>query len=117
MIVKILATLVGLMAGGWMVFDGLHVMVRGKYFGPEKPGPWSGLVERVGVDAMKMGPVFIALGILWFVCLMGLLYGWSWGWYGAVVVAIATLWYAPVGTGLSVIYIVLLVVGRTRLGM
>jgi hypothetical protein len=29
----------------------------------------------------------------------------AWGWYGAVIVAIATLWYVPLGTVLSLAYL------------
>ena len=39
MLTKFLAAAVAALIGGWMLFDGLYVLVRGKYFGPEKPGP------------------------------------------------------------------------------
>ena len=105
---KILITVVALLAGGWMVFDGVHVMVRGKYFGPEKPGPWSVLFSRVGVDPFRMGPMFVVLGTLWIGFLIAMLSGQTWGRYGAVAVAVLSLWYLPLGTLLSVLYLALL---------
>ena len=107
MVAKILAALIGVFVGGWMIFDGIHVMVKGKYFGPEKPGPWSIAFVKLGVDPMRLGPGFVALGILWLVFLAGVLSGQTWGRYGALIVAAATLWYLPVGTVLSGLYMAL----------
>jgi len=113
MALKIITALVALLAGEWMIFDGVHVMMRGKYFGPEKPGPWSIVFIKMGVDPFRLGPLFVGLGLLWIVFLVALLTGQKWGWYGAVATAVATLWYLPVGTVLSVIYLVLLwMIGR-----
>jgi len=64
---KILLALVGVLAGGWMIVDGVHVMLRGKYIGPEKPGPWSILFVKLGVDPFRLGPLFVAFGVLWIV--------------------------------------------------
>jgi len=52
------------------------------------------------------------LGILWMVFLIALLSGQRWGWYGAVATALATLWYLPLGTLLSLVYLGLLLVMR-----
>src|SRR3954463_270147 len=103
MVLKALAALVGLLAGGWMLFDGVHVMLRGKYFGPEKPGPWSVPFARMGIDPFRLGPMFVLFGILWLVFLVALLRGHPWGWYGALTIAVMSLWYFPLGTVLSLI--------------
>ena len=108
MIAKGLAVVVAVIAGGWMVFDGVHVLLRGKYFGPERPGPWSVPFVKLGVDPFAMGPLFIALGAAWLVCLIALMSGQAWGWWGAVIVALETLWYAPLGTVLALVYLALL---------
>ena len=105
---KILFALVGLLAGGWMIVDGVHVMLRGKYIGPEKPGPWSVPFTKLGIDPFRLGPMFIGLGALWLICLVAVLSGQAWGKYAAAAVAIASLWYLPLGTILSLVYIVLL---------
>ena len=113
---KLFAAVIGSLAGGWMIFDGVHVMVRGKYFGPDKPGPWSVLVSRVGVDPFSLGPAFVLLGAAWLVFLIALLAGQAWGWYGSVVVAVATLSYAPLGTVLALGYLGLLFFAGLRGG-
>ena len=108
MITRILLAIVGALAGGWMLFDGVHVMLRGKYFGPDKPGPWSIAFTKLGINPFALGPMFIVFGVAWLICLIALLAGQGWAWYAALAVAIASLWYLPVGTVLAAIYIVLL---------
>ena len=115
MIVKGIIAFIALSVGGWMIFDGSHVLIYGKYFGPEKPGPWSAIVSSIGLNPFKLGVPFIALGLLWLLFLVGILSHRSWAWYGALVTAIASLWFLPIGTLFSVIYIVLLLVFRSRL--
>ena len=105
---KIALAVIALLAGGWMILDGVHVMLRGKYIGPDKPGPWSVPFVKMGVDPFKLGPMFIAFGAMWLVFLVATLTGATWGKYGSTVVAIATLWYAPLGTILSIAYLVIL---------
>jgi hypothetical protein len=115
MIAKIIASLIALLVGGWMIFDGIHVLVTGKYFGPEKPGLWSDLVATIGVDPFSLGLLFIAFGIFWLISLAAMLLHQTWGWHTALLTAILTLWYLPVGTILSLLYIWLLVGFRSRL--
>jgi hypothetical protein len=114
MVTKLFAAVVAALAGGWMVFDGVHVLLRGKYFGPAKPGPWSVPFVRLGVDPFALGPLFIALGTAWLVCLIALLSGQAWGWWGGVIVAVASLWYAPLGTVLALVYLAILWFGGLR---
>jgi hypothetical protein len=117
MTIKITAFLNALLVGGWMIFDGIHVLTTGKYLGPEKPGLWSDVISYAGLDPFSLGFPFIALGSLWLLFLAAMLFHQQWGWYGALLIAILTLWYLPVGTAFSVMYIVLLVVFRSRLQM
>ena len=112
MIHKALAALIGIFVGGWMLFDGIHVIATGKYFGPAKPGPWSALVIKLHIDPFALGPLFIALGLLWMLILIPLLRGQSWGWYGAVAMAICSLWYFPIGTFLSLLDLLVLCIAR-----
>jgi hypothetical protein len=112
---KIIITSVALVNGGWMLFDGFHVLVTGRYFGPAKPGPWADLVTAVGLNPYGFGPFLVVLGMLWTLFLIEVLRGSRWGWWGALVVAVLTLWYVPVGTVLAVGYIVLLAFFKNRL--
>lgn len=104
-----------LLQGCWLIFDGIHVMVKGQYFGPPSPGPWSKLVQRVGIDPMTLGFPFVLLGGLWLIGGGMTLVGQDWAWNLALGVAVATLWYLPIGTVLSLTMIALLVYGRSTL--
>jgi hypothetical protein len=112
---KIVLIVLSVLNGGWMLFDGIHVLLKGKYFGPEKPGPWSDLVSRVGIDPMRVGPVFVAIGLLWAVVVLGIVYRQSWTFLLGLIACTASLWYFPIGTILSIAVAVMLIVLRNRL--
>lgn len=114
--VKVVLSVIALLVGGWMIFDGLHVLTTGRYFGPEKPGPWSDVVAAAGLDPFGFGATFIVLGFLWLLSLAAVLrLRQPQAWYAALLTAILTLWYLPVGTILSLLYIVLLFAYRRKL--
>jgi len=115
MIRRIILGFLAFPLGGWMLFDGIHVLTYGKYFGPERPGPWSLLIVKIGVDPFSLGPLFILYGLLWLVFPIALLSGRSWGRTGSLLLAIATLWYLPFGTLTAILYIILLNVWKSRL--
>jgi hypothetical protein len=115
MIAKVITSFIALVVGGWMIFDGIHVLTTGKYFGPEKPGPWSDVVAAIGLDPFKLGVPFVVLGVLWLLFLSAMLLHQPWAWSAALITAILTLWYLPIGTFLSLVYITLLFVFRSRL--
>lgn len=114
---KILITILGLLNGGYMLLDGLYVLFKGKYIGPEKPGPWANLFDKLGVDVFKLGPLFIAIGVLWLIWLYGLWTQQPWTYRVGIVVSICTLWYLPVGTILSVGILVVLLMARPKIGL
>ncbi len=116
MIAKYSLLLLAALNGGWMLFDGLHVIRKGKYFGPDEPGSWSKVVSFLGIDPFSIGPVFVVLGIFWFLSVGGVLLSSSWGWLSLLVTAIATLWYVKIGTAISLIVIAVLVTFRASLG-
>ena len=80
--------------GGYMLFDGMHALLLGRYFGPGV-GPWGFLVSLVGVDPASMATPFVVQGFLWLFFLVSGFYLWWWAWYGRVVTAIATLVVPP----------------------
>lgn len=112
---KLLLSLLGLLNGGYMLADGLHVLLRGKYIGPEKPGPWSLLFEKSGVDVFRLGPLFILYGGIWLSWIYVLWFRPSWAFAWGMAVAVATLWYMPAGTLVSVVVIGILLLHRRRL--
>lgn len=112
---KILVTILAFIMGGYMLLDGIFVILKGKYIGPEKPGPWANLFNAVNINPMKLGPLFIIYGLLW-LCWIGLL----WMHHPAVyiaglVISVLSLWYLPIGTLLSVILLIILLTSRNNI--
>jgi hypothetical protein len=81
-----------LVEGGWLAFDGGRALVVGDYVtrqsAPGQLGPWSKVVSAVGIEPRStlMKTIHLALG----------------------------LWYLPLGTILSLIQIVLLLLPVLR---
>ncbi|MBO9562265.1 MAG: hypothetical protein J7621_05795 [Niastella sp.] len=114
---KILLAIIAFINGGFMLLDGIYVMFKGKYIGPEKPGPWANLFYKLQVNVFRLGPLFVAYGLVWLAFLYGLLSGQSWAYKLGLIIAILTLWYLPVGTLLSIIVLVLLIWFRQKVGL
>lgn len=98
-----------------MLIDGIYVIIKGKYIGPEKPGPWANLFEKLNIDVFKLGPLFIAMGLLWLIWIYALWTNQHWLVTFGLIVSILTLWYLPVGTLFSIIIIVVLLTMRNKL--
>ncbi len=111
---KIIISILGLLNGGYMLLDGTFVILKGKYIGPPKPGPWANLFYKLNVDVFKLGPLFIVFGLLWFLFLFGLWTNQSWTNIFGVSISILSLWYFPVGTIVSLIILVLLLTMKTK---
>jgi hypothetical protein len=115
---KLDAVLLAVAVGGWMLVDGVHCLLRGKYIGPDKPGPWSIPFIAIGINPFRLAPLFIVLGVCWLVALVCLLTAppnlVPAAWIISLMVAVASLWYLPVGTVLSLVYIAVLVIARAR---
>jgi hypothetical protein len=111
---KILVTILSLLNGLYMIADGIFVMLKGKYIGPEKPGPWAEVFYNLDVDVFKLGPLFIIIGFLWLVWLFGFWTRKTWTYVFGMTVCILTLWYLPVGTIFSLVVLVILVRYRRK---
>ena len=114
---KILITILGLLNGCYMLIDGLYVMFKGKYIGPEKPGPWAEIFYNLNVNVFKLGPLFVAVGLLWLVWLYSLWTDQSWSYMFGIIISILTFWYLPVGTLFSVIILLVLILAKHKLGI
>ena len=114
---KILVSILGLINGGYMLADGIFVILKGKYIGPDKPGPWANLFYKLDINVFKLGPLFILFGIVWLVFLFGLWAGQSWTYLLGLILSILTLWYLPIGTLFSVIILIILLTSRQKLGL
>ena len=105
-----------LMIGGWAVFDGLHAFTTGNYVTPRtgahagRLGPWADLLRVLGLDPLSAGvkTFFLALGAAWLGAAIGFALGAAWARPALLVVAVASLWYAPVGTLTALVELLLL---------
>lgn len=114
---KILITILGLLNGCYMLIDGLYVMLKGKYIGPAKPGPWAELFYKLNINVFRLGPLFIVFGLLWLIWLYGLWSSQSWSYLFGIVISILTFWYLPAGTLFSGIILLILIFAKHKLGM
>jgi hypothetical protein len=114
---KLLATLLALVNGGYMLADGIYVLANGKFIGPEKPGPWALLFSKLSVDVFKLGPMFVAFGMLWLTFVAGLWMQLSCSYWLGIAASMLTLWYIPFGTVISLIMLVMLLAARRKLGI
>ena len=112
---KLLVTIIGLINGGYMLIDGIVVLLKGRYIGPEKPGPWASLFEKAGLNVFKLGPLFIIFGILWLVWIYALWTNQQWTYLLGIIMSLATLWYLPFGTIISLIILCVLLFAKQKL--
>ncbi|WP_074237342.1 hypothetical protein [Chitinophaga niabensis] len=114
---KILITILGLLNGGYMLLDGIFVIVRGKFIGPEKPGPWANLFYKLNVNVFKLGPLFITFGLLWLMWVYSIWANQPRAYIPGMLVCILSLWYLPIGTIFSIIIIAVLLFAKQRVGL
>lgn len=115
--VRIALMLLGLVEGAWMTFDGTRALTIGDYVTRSSGtragelGPWSRVVSAVGIPprstAMKL--IFVAFGITWLIVTAALGFRVNWALSAMLIAAIATLWYAPVGTIFGIAQILALI--------
>ena len=104
--------------GVFMTMDGFHVMIKGKYIGPEKTWPLGqNLFCKFKINVFKLGPLFIILGLSWLLWLYGLWNAEDWAFIFGLIISVLTLWYIKVGTFISIIIIILLLIFKEQLGL
>jgi hypothetical protein len=113
MILYRFAAFLAFVQGAYMLGDGLHHLTSGSYFG-NGLGPWAWLVARAGIDPQSraMAYAFVAYGVAWIVGSVAL--GFGRARLVVAVLAVASLWYLPLGTLISAA--VLIVTGYGRFG-
>lgn len=117
MTVKIILTILAFANGVFMTMDGFHVMIKGKYIGPEKPGPWAIVFYKLKMNVFKLGPLFIILGLSWLLLIYGLWTSQDWTLIFGVIISVLTLWYIKVGTFISIVTVALLLIFKQQLGL
>ena len=110
-------TVLGILNGGYMLVDGIYAMIKGKFIGPGKPGPWANIFYKFNVNVFKLGPLFIIFGLLWLLWLYGFWTKQDWSYSFGILVSILTLWYLPVGTLFSLIILSMLIFFKSRIGV
>lgn len=110
----------GLLLGGWLLFDGSRALVVGDYVTPSSGrfagqlGPWSSLFEAIGVSprSFAVKALHVVVGAAWLVGLGGLVFGAGWARPVLFASAVASLWYLPFGTLIALVVGVLLLLTR-----
>jgi uncharacterized membrane protein HdeD (DUF308 family) len=102
-------TILSLILGAWLVFDGMRKLLTGYYTGEQTIGlgPWATIVSLIGVRPADMAFPFLFLGILWIVNGVIVLLGANTRHERAIAISIVTLFYAIPGTIVSIITITL----------
>ena len=117
-----LAVLLAIQEAGWLAFDGTRALVVGDYVTPRSGpyagqlGAWSKLVARVGLEPRStlVKSAHVLLGTAWLAMVICFALRLPWAWWGMLGCAIASLWYLPFGTLLSLIQIVVLLLPPVR---
>src|SRR3970040_2513298 len=109
--------------GAWMTFDGTRAAIVGDYITPSrgeyagKLGPWSHLVELIGIPArstaMKTAFIVIGLAHLAAAALLVVNTFWAPEWF-ALAASLMGLWYLPFGTAADGIALGILLLSSLR---
>lgn len=108
MTLKIILTILAFANGAFMLMDGIHVLRKGKYIGPEKPGAWANIFYKLNINVFKLGPLFVVFGLVWLFWAFALWNNPDWSFIFGITISILTLWYIKVGTIISIITLILL---------
>jgi hypothetical protein len=95
-----------LLNGGLMIVEGIYALSQGRHL---LLGAWTEAVSAVGLTPASptVGFLFIGYGALLLWLTFAYLRRFSWGRVAFTVWLIAGLWYAPIGTTLNVIALVM----------
>jgi hypothetical protein len=109
---------------GWMAFDGTRALVVGDFVTPRSGphagqlGPWSRLARAAGIEPrstlMKM--VFVVYGVVALGVSAVFLASGGRAWMAMLLAAVGGLWFAPIGTVIDVVVVLLLCLGPLRPG-
>jgi len=115
---RVVIVVIAVVVGGWLTLDGTRALVKGDYVTASggKLGPWARLVAGIGIDprSVAMKCVHVALGVAWLLSAILFLSRVAIGWHVLFGCSILTLWYLPLGTLLSVVEILLLLLPALR---
>jgi hypothetical protein len=95
-----------LLNGGLIIVEGIHINTQGR---PLLLGVWAEWIGSVGLDPQSptVGFIFIGYGAVLLWLAFAFLRRFSWGRVAFTIALVAGLWYAPIGTTLNVIALVM----------
>ena len=101
MFVRVVRLFLAFVIGGYMLLDGVYARINDHYIGWQI-GPWAALVRAIGIDprSYTMNDIFIFFGICWLGAIAFYLFGRR---RAIFAMAIASLWYVPIGAVLSLL--------------
>ncbi len=119
-ILKWIIVIMSLLNAGYMTYDGARALMTGDYLRPKSGeyagqlGPWSRLVEKIGIDPMSplMKSTFLIFGIAGLFITVAFILNLSWAWNAMLIFNICCLWNLFMGTFSSIMQIVLLITMR-----
>ena len=119
---KWLVVALALLNAGYMVVDGTRALTKGDYFTPSSGehkgelGPWVRVVRTMGIEprSTAMKTFFVVYGLVWIVVIVAFAREQAWSWPAMLVLALGSLWYLTVGTIVSALVTILLVVPAVR---
>jgi uncharacterized membrane protein YphA (DoxX/SURF4 family) len=98
-------SILSLILGAWLIFDGTRKLVTGYYTGEQTIGlgPWATVVTAIGLRPADMAFPFLFLGVLWIVNGVIVVLGSSARYDRTIAISIVTLFYAIPGTIVAII--------------
>jgi hypothetical protein len=114
---RIAALIIALLMGAWLSFDGTRALVKGDYVTRNgELGPWSRIVAAAGIDprGTTVKVAHVVLGIAWLIAAILWIGNASIGRIVLIGCSVASLWYLPLGTLLSIVEIALLFLPALR---
>jgi hypothetical protein len=120
--IKWIVLALALLQGAWLLFDGGRALITGDYVTPSagsragQLGPWSRIVLAGGLEPRStfVKCVHVFLGVAWLVGLAAFAMRPAPGWWILLCCGVATLWYLPIGTFVSIIVVALLLTPQLR---
>ncbi|MFZ5553106.1 MAG: hypothetical protein ACOZCO_08335 [Bacteroidota bacterium] len=119
-VIKWIIVVLSLLNAGYMAVDGTKALTTGDYFRPSSGeyagqlGPWTKLVEKIGIDPMSalMKSIFLVFGLAGLFITVAFAMNVSWSFKALLLFNIFCLWNLFFGTASCALQMILLLVYR-----